>query len=236
MPRDVRYSSVLLVIEPPPLPMPEEIAGEPAGRGAAGPGDSEAAIDAQHAPRHPLRVEQVRDGGGDVVRGAGTLERAERAELLELGRDGRVYVVRRGLSGREPECQRPRRDPGFGVAGVLREAAHHQLGLVEGGDVPYGEARAELARAAERRPGVPARGLPHRAVCALADLRTVPAWDKGAQAPSVRRPDPDWTRGVSVSSCASGEPWIDDLVSLRDRPAVVLNHMHAPRPRMARAS
>lgn len=58
-------------------------------------------------------------------------------------------------------------------------------------------------------------------------LRTVRAWDKGAQAPSVRRPDPDWTRGVRVSSCASGELWIDDLVSLRDRPAVVLDHMRA---------
>lgn len=56
-------------------------------------------------------------------------------------------------------------------------------------------------------------------------LRTVRAWDKGAQAPSARRPDPDWTRGVRVSMCEGGELWIDDLVSLRNRPGVVLERM-----------
>ena len=56
-------------------------------------------------------------------------------------------------------------------------------------------------------------------------VRTVRCWDKGSTAPSHDNPDPDWTRGVRVSLCQAGELWIDDLVSLRDRPAVVFRRM-----------
>lgn len=56
-------------------------------------------------------------------------------------------------------------------------------------------------------------------------VRTVRAWDKGARAPSPANPDPDWTRGVRVSLCEGGELWIDHVVSVRDRPAVVFRAM-----------
>lgn len=56
-------------------------------------------------------------------------------------------------------------------------------------------------------------------------VRTVRCWDKGSTAPSGENPDPDYSRGVRVSRCENGEWWIDDLVTVRDRPAVVFQKM-----------
>ncbi len=53
-------------------------------------------------------------------------------------------------------------------------------------------------------------------------VATVRCWDKGATAIHDKNPDPDWTRGVRVNLLEGGGLYIDDLVSLRDRPAVVL--------------
>jgi phage terminase large subunit-like protein len=58
-------------------------------------------------------------------------------------------------------------------------------------------------------------------------VRTVRAWDKGSTPKSDTNPNPDWTRGVRVSICEGGELWIDDLVSLRERPALVFGEMRA---------
>jgi predicted phage terminase large subunit-like protein len=53
----------------------------------------------------------------------------------------------------------------------------------------------------------------------------VRAWDKGATAPNAKNRDPDWTRGVRVWLCEQGELWIDDIVSMRERPGIVLRRM-----------
>lgn len=56
-------------------------------------------------------------------------------------------------------------------------------------------------------------------------IRTVRAWDKAATEPNPRNPDPDWTRGVRMSLCESGQIWIEDLESLRAGPVEVLRRM-----------
>lgn len=56
-------------------------------------------------------------------------------------------------------------------------------------------------------------------------VQTVRCWDKGSTAPCAENPDPDYTRGVRVSRCEGGEWWIDDLVTVRDRPGVVQRAM-----------
>lgn len=52
-------------------------------------------------------------------------------------------------------------------------------------------------------------------------LSRIRYWDRAATKPNPDNKDPDWTRGLKLSSTPEGAFYVEDLVSLRDRPATV---------------
>jgi phage terminase large subunit-like protein len=58
-------------------------------------------------------------------------------------------------------------------------------------------------------------------------VRTIRFWDKAASLPTKETPNPDWTRGVRVSLCESGDFWIEDGIGAQLGPVAVLDLMLA---------